>query len=118
MPKYLESLDKKFYYYMITFTIRDEHDSIHETIEDYIKSQFTDRPALGIVEATLGMELTKRGIHHWHVVVKSTKHIAKDRFQYYEKLYGKVDISKNYSQNLNDGLNYISKKDTKLTRLC
>lgn len=118
MPQYLASLDKKYYYYMVTFTIEDEHDPIHETIEDYIKQQFTNRPALGVVEAHMSTELTKRNIHHWHVSVKTTKHLAKDRFQYYEKLYGKIDISKNHSQNLNDSLNYIAKKDSKLTRLC
>lgn len=117
MQAYLLSRDIKKYYYLVTFTIKPEHNNKSDQIEDYIKQQFTNRPALGVLEAHIVKELTKSGISHWHVALITSKHLAKDRFQYYTQLWGNIDISKNHSQNLNDSINYLSKSGTP-TRLC
>lgn len=117
MFKYINSLDVKKYYYMITFTLKPGITTPSESIEEYIKKQFTERPALGISEAHIVQELTKNGTPHWHVAVISTKHISKDRFNYYTQLYGNIDISKNHSQKISETLNYLSKSGTP-TRLC
>lgn len=109
---YLDSLDvkKKTYFYLVTFTMKPECVAQADQIEAYIKKQFTSRPSLQIVTAHIARELTKAGIPHWHVQVESSTPLSKDRFDYYRKIYGHVDVSKTRSQNPQKTLEYISKE--------
>lgn len=108
---YLDSLDvpRKSYFYLVTFTIRDECIPQADEIELYIKKQFKNRPALQVVTAHIAREFTKRGVPHWHVQVETSIPLCKDRFDYYVQLYGQVDVSKTRSQNPQKTLDYISK---------
>ena len=85
IKKQLKEKDMKYYYYLITFTL---HPTVRkdewEEVEKYILEQ-VKRPALKIVEAHYTKEFTKVGIPHWHVSVKATRYIAKNRFNYYVK---------------------------------
>lgn len=110
MRAWLDQHDRTFYYYMITFTLKPglKPKQVSEA-ELYIERQFTDRPALQVQEAYIVKEFTKANVAHWHVSVKTAIPLSKDRFNYYTKIYGTLDISKNKQQNLQDGLNYISK---------
>lgn len=112
LTDYFDSKDQKFYFYLVTFTLKPTSLQQADLAEAYIRAQFTDRPALQVVEAHYVRELTKNGVPHWHVAVKTTKPLAKDRFNYYENLFGQTDVSKNKHKNLNDALNYISKSGT------
>lgn len=112
MSEFINSLDEHNYCYLVTFTLRPEAVGNADEAEIYIKKQFTTRPSLQVREAHVVRELTKLQVPHWHVSVRTRIPLKKDRFQYYEKLYGRVDISKNKAQNLEDGLNYISKSNT------
>lgn len=96
----------KKYVYLVTFTKKDETDD--SIIEKYIINQFKRKP-LKITEAHIVKELTKKGKSHWHVAVETEKPLKKDRFNYYIKKYGLIDISKNREQNIQTTLNYISK---------
>lgn len=104
------------YFYLITFTLKKDYNT-DETleIEDYIKSQMT-RPALRIDEAYMVKELTKSGRPHWHLAVKSSKFIAKNRFNYYKQKFGNIDISKSTNKSLEESLNYIN-KDVPCTKI-
>ncbi len=104
---FLKNREQKRYRYLITFTLRKPCDDI-PAISSYIKSQLKRKP-LKIEEAHLVQELTKAGIPHWHASVITTKPLKKDRFNYYEKLYGHVDISSTLGTNIEETLNYISK---------
>lgn len=108
--EYLDTLDRKYYYYMCTFTLDPviKGDMILKA-EKYIEDQFTGRPALRVAEAYIVKEMTAANREHWHVSVKTEVSLTKDRFNYYTRIYGNVDISKNKSQSLHDGLNYLSK---------
>lgn len=101
--------NNKEYYYLMTFTLR--HNILCENeVETYIIKRLK-RKALKIVKAHIVKEYTKNNIAHWHVAVKSKKYISKDRFKYYTKLYGNIDISKNHSQNYDYIIEYISKSN-------
>lgn len=116
MPLYWKKKEKeanvKKYYYLVTFTLRKDTFTQADSAEKYIHSQFKNRPALGVLEAHVVRELTQAGNPHWHVSVSTSRPLAKNRFNYYIKIFGNIDISKNKCQNLNDGLNYISKSNT------
>jgi len=120
MPEFIQSMDVKYYYYLVTFTLKEElhrpdlnYRSNHfDPIENYIQKQFTDRPSLGTKEAYVVREATKKGTPHWHVSVKTDRPLKKDRFHYFTQKYGQIDISKNKAQNLEDGKNYIAESDT------
>ncbi len=103
-------IEKKKYYYLITFTLRKDRDDI-ENVEAFIKTQ-AFRPALQIIKASFVRELTKGGRPHWHMAVISTKIIKKDRFNYYQKHYGNIDISKNKHNTTVDMLDYMCKSNT------
>lgn len=111
MNEFFDTLcdSKKHYYYMVTFNLKPECVSKADEIDSYIRKQFTHRPALQIVDANISRELTKAGVDHWHVQVTTTTPLSKDRFDYYIKRYGCIDISKSYSQNPKNTLKYISK---------
>lgn len=109
---YLKEEDEKnkHYFYLVTFTLKNKLNAIElAKCRKYIKEQFTDRPALKVNHAILVEELTAAGTEHWHVACSTKIPLSKDRFNYYEKLYGKIDISKNKHKNINDALNYIAK---------
>ncbi len=111
--KYCNFKDKKDkrYFYLITFTLSDEHKDYNPiAVYKYITSRLR-RSALQIEKAHLVQELTQSGTPHWHASIKSKKYISKDRFKYYEKNYGFTDISKNHSQNYETMLKYISKSN-------
>lgn len=112
MRQFYAQLDEAQYYYLVTFTLRPEAVPRAEEAEKYIKKQFKERLSLGVRESYIVRELTKLGVPHWHVSVRTSKPLKKDRFHYYEKLYGKIDISKNRHKNLEDGKNYLAKSNT------
>ncbi len=104
--------EKKRYYYMITFTLREDYDEKRiERIEAFIKTQ-AYRPALQIQSASIVRELTKAGRPHWHMAVITLKLLKKDRFTYYKKHYGNIDISKNKLNDDSEMLNYMCKSNT------
>jgi len=118
--RFLANKDKQLYCYLVTFTLsvgcmptfpspkyltKNEY---YQEVEDYIEKQFKRKP-LKITEAHMVREYTKKGIPHWHVAVSCEKHLAKNRFNYYSRKYGNVDISKSKCQNIQESLNYINK---------
>ncbi len=112
IKKYLafQEIKLKRYFYMITFTLNDENkDQDEKKIQKYIMSR-VKRSALHVLKAHIVNEKTSKGTPHWHVAVESSKYISKDRFKYYTKQYGFVDISKNHSQNYETIMKYISKE--------
>ncbi len=117
IQRQVKDRELKYYYYLITFTLKPEIKTDIEKIKikKFILEQCR-RPALHIVEAEYVEELTANGVEHWHIAVKSKKFIAKNRFNYYEKNYGHVDISKSTINSMSESLNYINKvtKSTKL----
>lgn len=110
--KFLEIRDKKLnqenYRYLLTFTLKPESVDKADTAEEYIKTQ-TDREALKIVSFAYVKELTKNKVPHWHAVIETEIPVKRNRFQYYEKLFGHVDISRTKGQTTQEALNYISK---------
>lgn len=112
MRLYFSNKDQKKYCYLVTFTLKPEigDDQVDE-IENYIKAQFKRTP-LKVDEAHIVRELTKKGKPHWHVVVQTSIPLLKNRFAYYKKIYGFIDISKTKCQTLDNGLEYISKSGT------
>lgn len=108
MPQYIQEQELTLYYYLVTFTLRSDTVSLADEAEAYIVKQF-ERAPLKIVEAHYVRELTKKGVPHWHVAVSTSIPLKKDRFNYYMKLYGNIDISKTKAQTLTESMNYISK---------
>lgn len=100
------------YQYIVTFTLKEDisKDEIF-AIEKYIKKQFLRAP-LKIRRADIVQEQTEQGRPHWHVAVHTDKWLKKDRFDYYIKKYGFVDISRSKSTNYNHRLEYINKSNT------
>ncbi len=106
---------RKNYHYLITFTLKPNTSCDEENIkliQDYIISQLTQRPSLQIKEAHIVKELTKNNMPHWHCAVRTHKCIKKDRFNYYIKKYGFIDICKTHAQTLQESINYMSKSNT------
>jgi len=98
----------KRYIYLVTFTLKP--DAINEAAkaEQYVIQQVA-RSALHLVSFVYVKELTKQGVPHWHCVVETTEPLKKNRFAYYEKLYGHVDLSRTKGQTTHEALAYISK---------
>lgn len=120
--KLLKTFDKingkiKYYYYMITFTIdpaKQDLATIDEAkLYNYVKKQLQRKP-LKIVEAYLvqegGRETAKQ--LHFHASVKTEQCLKKDRFNYYQKLYGNIDINRSKNDSLEESKDYISKDNT------
>lgn len=107
--KFLDDRTSKKYRYLITFTLREL--SLAKDAEQYIRDQ-SKRTHLDLLRWVLAKEHTKKGTPHWHCAVESRKPIKKNRFQYYERLYGFVDVSRTKGQNLDEALQYISKEST------
>ncbi len=108
LKRQVKEKDVKYYYYLITFTLKPGVKKAVDDIEKYIISQF-GRPALHVVEAHIVKETTKNKVSHWHVAVKTNRFLAKNRFNYYEKMYGHVDVSKTRYNSIEESLNYINK---------
>lgn len=106
---------KKRYFYLLTFTLRDEAMDLINNAEQYIIKQ-ASRKALKFVQFYYVKEFHKSGKPHWHVSCETLKPLKKDRFNYYTKLYGHVDLSRTKAQTMDEALNYISKssKPTKI----
>lgn len=103
----------KTYIYLVTFTIdpaKHPHitDELCGNIEDYIKNQ-RKRTAMHITDMYMVKELHKNGRPHWHTCITCTKAIRSDAFRQYERVFGKVDISRNKHTNDTDILVYMSK---------
>lgn len=115
--------DDKVYRYLVTFTLKDSEYakcvadiSYEDVIEKYIRKQLLRAP-LQVVESHLVKEYgVKSKRTHWHCSMSTSIYLKHDRFDYYEKKYGKVDISKTEAQTLEHGLKYIS-KDSLPTKL-
>lgn len=106
----------KEYRYLITFTISPKKfetitDSLEEEIEDFIESQ-SKRKALKITHFAYVRELHDNKRPHWHVSIKTSKCLKKDRFNYYIKKYGYIDFSKSKDTNEQESLDYLSKSGT------
>ncbi len=109
--KEMRNRNIKTYYYLVTFTISpDIEDNQIDDIQSYIISQFENRPALHICEAYICKEYTKELRPHWHVAVSTHKSLKKDRFNWYQKKYGFVDVSKSKIKSLDESINYIAKE--------
>lgn len=106
--KLVDSLEKT-YIYMITFTLRREMASEEEHAEEFIRRQ-AQRSALGLLSFVYVKEYTKKGVAHWHVVVETTKPLKKNRFDYYTKKFGSIDLSRTKGTNTQEALQYISKE--------
>lgn len=111
--KWLKQKDElskqKNYYYLITFTLVDKDNE--SSAEAYIIRQ-TERSALKLQSYEYVKEYTKAGMPHWHVSAVTTKPLKKDRFHYYSKKYGSIDLSRSKAQHDFEALNYISKSAT------
>lgn len=100
----------KTHRYLITFTLKPDAVNKSKEAEDYVVSQAKRQNALGINQMHYVVEKTKQGVPHFHVVLETDTPLKKNRFQYYEKLFGHVDISKTKGTTIDEGLNYISKE--------
>lgn len=110
----LKNLEGKTHRYLVTFTLKND-DFDEDEVHKYIEKQLHRKP-LKIVQAYLVKEYTKAGRAHWHSALETTKPLKKDRFQYYIKQYGLIDISKTKAQNIEEGINYTS-KDSKAIKI-
>lgn len=107
----------KLYYYLLTFTLDPKKntlsDDLYDTVEEYICKQMKRQP-LRVTESHIVREGSDEDQKHthWHVSVICEKHLKKDRFSYYVKLYGNIDISKSQIQSNTEHLDYMSKQNT------
>lgn len=107
-------LKDKCYRYLLTFTlspklnIDEDPKDLEEIVEAFIEDQ-SKRGALCITYFAYAKEYTKAGQAHWHVAIETSKCLKKNRFQYYTKTYGNLDISKTKGTSIQEALNYISK---------
>lgn len=119
--KYLNDNDNlsKRYRYLITFTVNTKLNTLpYSEVKKYIVKQLNRKP-LKIVRAYIveeGFEnpdKSKGQKHkHYHVAIESTKFIKKNRFNYYIKKIGNIDVSKTKLDSLEEAINYISKDST------
>lgn len=107
MAQYKNKVGGK-YAYFITFTLKPSADEEHaqKLIDDTINRQ----EALGLLEMRYVKEHTKAGQAHWHCYVRSTKPIKKDRFNYYIKKCGNIDIKSAKSKDAREIENYMLKE--------
>lgn len=108
LVQYLKTKDKKIYIYMVTFTLRNKKD--YPKAKEYIYRQHL-RKQLGVNSFHVVEELTKSGTPHWHVAIRTEKPLKKNRFNYYTKLYGHVDLSRTKGQTIDSVINYMSKSE-------
>lgn len=94
---------------MVTFTLRNKKD--YDKAREYIYRQH-ERQQLHVMSYYVVEELTKAGMPHWHVAIQVEKPLKKNRFNYYTKLYGFVDLSRTKGQTIDTALEYMSKSHT------
>lgn len=101
----------KIYLYMLTFTkdpkkdVTDSDDKIEKYIISVLKR--TDPKELWVVRE--GGDKEHKHIH-WHVMIQTPEYLRSERFQYYRKKYGNIDISKSHTKNPKHIFDYISKQ--------
>lgn len=103
---------RKEYMYLVTFTIDTKKytEKNYDEIKKYIIKQFQRKP-LQVTKAQIVQEGNGKDKHiHWHVAVHTMTPLKKDRFHYYIKKYGNIDISKSKSNSYDELQNYISKE--------
>ncbi len=106
----------KVYTYMLTFTIdpkrHDVEDSkLHEILEEYIVNFASKRHALRADLVREGDDIDHKHTH-WHLGLELKKYIDFSNFlKYYRKTYGNVDISRSWSNDYDNVLKYINKKE-------
>lgn len=109
----------KEYRYLITFTLAPKNfanksvkikEELYSKIEAYIKGLATSKQYDATHWAVV-RELTKAGNPHWHVSVVSNTWIKQSYFRYYERVYGRVDVSASKLPQKEYALNYMSKED-------
>ncbi|AXH78885.1 MAG: Rep catalytic domain protein [Circular genetic element sp.] len=104
----------KKYRYLLTFTINPsfntdvDKEDLEFIINEFVEAQ-ASRSALGIKYFAYSKEYTKAGQAHWHCAIETSKCLKKDRFNYYIKTYGNIDLSKTKGTTIQEALNYISK---------
>ena len=104
----------KNYMYLVTFTVdkKKVKKPNYDSIEKYIKKQFQRSP-LKVTKAQIVREGNGKDKHiHWHVAVQTAIPLKKDRFHYYIRKYGNIDISKSKTNSYEELQNYISKENT------
>lgn len=106
LERQLKDKEKKKYIYMLTFTLRDKED--YAKAREYIYRQHL-REQLKVMSYYVVEELTKKGMPHFHVAIQTEKPLKKNRFNYYSKLYGNIDLSRTKGQTVDSVLNYMSK---------
>lgn len=111
--KQVKAKDIKKYVYMVTFTvdpnkITELDEEREDEIETFIIKQ-SKRTALQLNRYDVVKEHHKDGRPHWHVLAVTRKPLKKDRFNYYIKKYGNIDISKSKSGDPVEIENYIHK---------
>lgn len=99
---------QKKYFYLITFTLDPSKKCTEKEAEAFIHAQ-AQRQALKIKQFYVSKEKHKSGKPHWHVAIETLKPLKKDRFNYYIKKFGNIDLSRSKAQTISESLNYISK---------
>lgn len=105
----IKKASQKSYYYMGTFTIAPAKKHLFAEAKDYIV-QMVSRSALHLEQFAYVQEQHKNGDPHFHVAVKSSKPIKKNRFAYYTKKFGFVDWSRSQCDSMHESLAYMSKE--------
>lgn len=104
------------YQYIITFTIdpklNEINDELIKKVENYILNL---KPFRESNENTLRCDYVREGDGkekhiHWHFSIISKVFIIKKVFNYYEKKFGFVQISKSSDKNYKNRLDYINKE--------
>lgn len=108
LQKVMKDREKKKYYYMLTFTLKEGSSS--EKAHEYIL-RVPERKPLQVIRCDYVNEKTKKGVDHWHMSLITTKALKKDRFSYYEQKFGHLDISKNKAQQYDEMVEYMTKSD-------
>lgn len=108
LARRLKEAKLKRYIYLLTFTLDVKKCEQYELAEEYIKGQ-VKRSALKIKQFHYVKEFHKSGVPHFHVAIETLKPLKKDRFNYYIKKFGNLDISRTKAQTIQEALNYISK---------
>lgn len=109
--KHLKNSTCRRYIYMLTFTIdanKGKGEEFYSAAEKIVIDT-AERTALQLLQYQYVKEYTKQGIPHWHALVVTKKPLKKDRFNYYIKKFGNIDISKNKAQQSSEIINYMSK---------
>lgn len=112
LRKQIIDSERKKYMYMLTFTLDPKKNEITEDLESTVSTLIenqSNRDALKITYFAYSKEYTKAKLPHWHVVIVTLKPLKKDRFQFYTKKYGNLDLSRTNGTTPLEALNYISK---------